>query len=102
MWFAVSIFLKGESTGKPPAEWLWQENIALFDCDSAHAAAELGAQYGRKHEATFTSVTGDDIHWSFDCVCSVYAIDDAPVSGIEVFSRFLRASEAASLLTPFD
>ena len=102
MWFGASILMRGEAKGQPTDDWLWEENIVLFDADSEEHAGELAAQHGRGHEDSYTAVSGDEIRWVYDRVYSVFEIGERPVSGTEVYSRFLRASEVASLLTPFE
>jgi hypothetical protein len=102
MWYRASIFMRGETKGRPPADWLWEESVVLFDADSHEHATALATNYARSHETSYISGTGEKIHWIFDRVFSVYQFDEAPVSGTEVYSHFLRAAEVASLLTPFD
>jgi hypothetical protein len=102
MWFGVSILIRGETKDRPPQDWLWEETIVVFDADSTEHAKELAARHGRSHEVSFTSGTGDEIHWVFDRVYAVCELDEPPVSGTEVFWHFPRAAEVASLLTPFD
>jgi hypothetical protein len=102
MWYGVSLLFENCHVGEPAHRNLWEERILLVDASSDAAAARVGKRLGKAEEHEYTSATGDRIQCRFRRVDSVYAIDaDAVETGTEVFSRFLRASEVASLRTPF-
>ena len=103
MWFAVSVFMKSISLAETEDQALWEESIVLVDADDEHRARTFGENFGRDAEHEYETASGDFLRWRFACVERVYPIDTDDLShGTEIFSRFLRASEAASLLTPFD
>lgn len=102
MWFAVSLFLEGTCPQRSQSKVLWSEEIVLVDATSEEEARELGMDFGRRYEGGYTTVTGDSILWQLRGVERVCSIGEADlVNGTELFSRFLRDSEAKSLLTPF-
>jgi hypothetical protein len=79
-----------------------EENIVLFEADSAEQAGGRAAEHGGAHEGSYTAASGVEIRWVYDSLYSVFEIGERPASGTEVYSRFLRASEVTSLLTPFE
>jgi len=60
-----------------------------------------GEKYGKAQEHAYDAEYSVKIKWTFHCVERVYLIDGELEEGAELFSRFLRNSEAESLLTPF-
>ena len=89
--------MRGESRDRPSSDWLWEESVILTEAESEEDAVVLAQSQGRAAECSFTSGSGEAIHWVFDRVAQVYQILGTPRSGCEVFSRHLRASEVASL-----
>ena len=101
MIYAVSTLLVGKHQDDSQ-EPLWQECIFLVEADSSESARGLAAPLARQHEVRYETVAGA-MEWRFHAVQSVFEIDgDQLTHGIEVFSRFLRNSEAISLLEPFE
>jgi hypothetical protein len=101
--------MRSESPTCPSGEALWEESILLVSADSIEEAQRMAVNLGRNAETTYESASGETIVWKFDCIQSIYAIIvglDAhgrpSESGTEVFSRYMRASEAFSLLRPID
>lgn len=102
MWFAVNLLFESIHNGQSSPENLWEESLFLLEADSRSAAEEQGKLLGQREEASYESATGDQVRWTFRGLESVYAIEaDSLEPGTELFSRFLRASEVHSLLTPF-
>jgi Domain of unknown function (DUF4288) len=103
MWYSAALFFQGVSQTHRAVETLWEEKLLLIDADSAEKAQSIAEQIGRASEHAYTSATQEDICWTFVCVERVYEIMDVGIkNGTELFSRFLRDSEARSLMTPFD
>ena len=103
MWFGVSIFMKGDCATRAESDILWQENIVLVEADSEAEALRKGQHIGKNSEDQYVSATGENIQWRFWQVERAYEIEGRVFeTGTELFSRFLRASEATSLLTPFE
>lgn len=107
MWYGVSVLMREESV-YPPDERIWEESIILVSADSIEEARATGERMGRDAETEYANVYGKTVAWKFDCIESVFELlDDIEdlrqlSAGVEVFSRFLRASEVASLLKPFE
>jgi hypothetical protein len=101
MWFTASIFHKGQHTNQPSADMLWEESLVLLEADSAEEALAMAEAIGCANCTSYETVNGDRVEGQFERVERVYEVDSSPVNGTELFSRFLRNSEAVSLLTPF-
>ena len=104
-WFTASLFFEGIHHGDSSAEPLWEEIIVLLqasDHDSAHSlAAQIGTK--RQHAYRVKAAAEHLLEWKFVKVERVFEIEaDTLDSGTEIFARFLRASEAVSLLQPFE
>lgn len=101
MWYAVSILSRGEPQGLDSQEGIWEESIVLIRAEDEIKAATAAADLA--HEPfSYKSRGGGEIRWSFDSVNCVCAIDaEHLMHGVELFSRFLRPVEVASLKRPF-
>ena len=101
MWYAACLLI--ESSRSPPgAEPIWEQSIRLIAADSEDEARAKAERLGQSEGTSYLTTAGM-LTWTFNRVERVYAIDtDTLTDGTELFSRFLRASEVASLLTPFD
>lgn len=102
MWYAVNMMYRSEH--KPPIpenQILWEESLVLFDASNEEEAKKKAHQLVTTGEAAYTSSTGDEVCWQFVEIQKVYQIGEDLRDGVELFSRFLRNSEANSLLQPF-
>ena len=104
-WFTASLFFQGVHHGSAEAESLWQEIIVLLEASDVDAANSMAARIGtqRQHSYYVDTPIRHLLEWKFvrvERVCEVES--DVLANGAEVFSRFLRASEATSLLQPLD
>ncbi|MEH6420857.1 DUF4288 domain-containing protein [Pseudomonas sp. CGJS7] len=101
-WFAASALFEGRHTGKNADANLWQESIYLIQ-DISSSEAELAARrIAISNEHSYRNSDGEEIKWVFvrlERICELQV--DAIGSGTEVFSRFLTASEVASLSRRF-
>jgi hypothetical protein len=102
MWYSASLLFRSVSPNRSDNDLLWEESIVLFEASSKEDAYERATTAGKAEQHGYITATGDELNWVFESVASVYEIGDGLCPGTELFSRFLRASEAASLLTPFD
>jgi len=101
MWYAASLFFRRKHTPPKPGS-KWEESIRLIDASSEDDARTKAQKLGRAEEHSYDTQDGS-LGWKFERVERVCAIDEAQLAnGTELFSRFLRESEAMSLLTPFD
>lgn len=100
MFYSVSLMYKSERTDSEPP--LWEERIILVSAIDKAEAEEKAQRMAKEYEATFAASGSVDIEWNFYQIERIHAIDDAIKDGAELFSRFLRASEAESILTPFE
>jgi|SRR5579872_3695406 len=102
MWYAASLFFRGVHT-PPKKDPKWEESIRLIDAVSEEDARIKASRIGQTEEHSYQTQDGHHLSWKFERVERVYAIDQAKIlDGTELFSRFLRESEALSLLTPFE
>jgi hypothetical protein len=102
MWYAANLLFKRTRASSPGGELLWEESIRLVKAESEEEAQMLAQQLGQSERVSYETSDGVVV-WTFDRVERIYAIEsESLVSGTELFSRFLRDSEVASLLTPFD
>lgn len=75
----------------------------MVESDDEKLAWREAEKLATRREAPYKNDQGQLISWQFVKVDRVYAIpDETLASGVEVFSRFLRDSEAKSLMIPFD
>jgi hypothetical protein len=101
MWYSVSLFYEGVHSTGPREENLWEEEIILVSATDASDAQNRAAQIAKEQEHEYLSGAGDVIHWIFRQIGTVYQIETELLQdGVELFSRFLRATEASSLLSP--
>lgn len=105
MWYSASLLFRAThdpALSKPP---LWEESIVLIDATDeaqARAAAVLYAE-AQQHQYLVDAASKETVKWEFERIERLHEIDAATlVHGVELFSRFLRDSEVASLLTPFE
>lgn len=101
-WYSISVFYEGlRSSGG--GENLWEEKIFLVQAASEALAVVASKELALTQEVDYRTDDDGVVRWTFRTVASVCAIDSAEISsGVEVFSRFITASEAESLLQAFD
>lgn len=101
MWYAACLLI--ESSRSPAgAEPIWEESIRLIEAATEQEARAKAERLGHSEGQSYLTTEGT-LTWTFNRVERIYAINaDTLIDGTELFSRFLRASEVASLLTPFD
>lgn len=101
-WFAASLFYRGVASDGDTAE-LWEERIALIEAGTPEEAFVSAQAIGVDGGVSYEASNGAGYEWSFYQVERILEIQsETLLSGTEVFSRFLRKAEAASLLTPFE
>jgi hypothetical protein len=102
MWYAASLLFKSIHSGSVSSN-IWEESIRLIQADTSELALKKANFIGAGEKVNYIVHSGDTVTWEFVKVERVYEIMDEQIKdGTELFSRFLRDSEAESLLTPFN
>ncbi len=102
-WFTASLLFEAVHTEPQTTPALWEESIVLIAADTEEEAERKAEDIGRREELEYRAERDNHVRWTFRAVQSVVSIGDKELcAGTEVFSRFLRASEASSLLTRFE
>lgn len=91
---------KSERTDSEPP--LWEERIILVSAMDEIEAEEKAKKIAVEHESEFTTSGSVKVAWKFHQVERIFPIEDSIEDGVELFTRFLRQSEAESILTPFE
>jgi hypothetical protein len=103
MWFCAAILRVAERDGERKTDSLWEEQFFLIESANEKLAWEEAEKLASHREAPYKNEKGELISWQFVKVDRLYAISEEKLrSGVEVFARFLRDSEAKSLMTPFE
>lgn len=102
MWYCASVLSVAERNGLRDADSLWEEQFLLIEAPDKESAYSEALAHASRPRLPYKNKAGVSIAWRFVKIERIYEIADAPpVNGTEVFSRFLRDSEARSLMTPF-
>jgi hypothetical protein len=102
-WFAASLLFEASHSEQTPDAGLWEESVVLIFAQSADAAKAEASALGASREHSYPAQGADVVTWKFRRIERVFEIESESLkSGTEVLSRYLRPSEVASLLTPFD
>ncbi len=102
MWYAASLLFESVHNGRSDPNALWEEKIVLLQAASEAEARRQADQLGKAEEHGYVSAEGEHVQWTYRRIERLSAIDAQTLGpGTELFSRFLRGSEVASLLTPF-
>jgi len=103
MQFSVSVLL--QSVHNPPlalSEQRWLEVIFCVTAEDDETAKQIAGKYAARYESEYQSMSGDQVRWSVCGFGGTHALEIEIAEGTELFSRFLRAEEGTSLLTPFE
>jgi hypothetical protein len=100
--FSVAVLFHTSPMSNPDTHLLWEERMFLVFADSEEDARVQAESIARKHELQYENADGVTVVSRFECVERVCSVSDELSNGCELFSRFLRDSEARSLLQPFD
>ena len=108
MIFAVSILFESTTTGPDCAgvrQALLEERILLFQGESEDEASEKAVVFSKRENFSYISASNTQVTWLFKCILAIYCPLNQHLTaedGHEIFSRFLRTTEAESLMTPFE
>lgn len=102
--FVASVLVRGDHVPPLPlAQQRWQEVVVVVQAhDEAEARAGAFARVQQDEACEYVSVTGHQVQWSAQAVAGIWASPHDLPDGATLFSRFLRATEAQSLLEPFE
>jgi hypothetical protein len=105
MWYVASAFFKSKHLGQTddrPA--LWEEMLLLIDATDNDDAARQAEDIARskEHEYEVLLPTPHVVRWTLVKIERAHLVDGPLERGAEIFSRFLRKTEAESLLIPFE
>ena len=101
MMYSVSLLFHTSPVDEPNSHQSWEDRILLILADDEDQAKFKAEEEARKHEFVYESAAGRMLTVKLACVERVFLIDSELTNGCELFSRFLRDSEARSLLEPF-
>ena len=102
-YFFVSILYRSSIDGESGESDLWEEQIIAIRADSESEAHEKAMKFALSQEHSYFNENGENVRWEFHKIERIFFVESEKIEdGTEVFSRFLRASEALSLLTPVD
>ncbi|MGP1517738.1 MAG: DUF4288 domain-containing protein [Ottowia sp.] len=102
-YFFVSILYRSSIDGESGESDLWEEQIIAIRAYSESEAHEKAMKFALSQEYSYFNENGENVRWEFHKIERIFFVESEKIEdGTEVFSRFLRASEALSLLTPFD
>lgn len=102
MWYCASILKIAERNGQRDSNSLWEEQFLLISATDEEAAMHEAEHLARQDKAPYSNRHGQVVSWKFVTMERIYQIAGSPLEhGTELFSRFLRDSEAKSLMTPF-
>jgi hypothetical protein len=102
MFYAAAIFYHISPVDQSEVIYLWEESIVLINAENEEDARFEAERIGHGHVSEYENANGVMVRTEFFCVQRIFQILNDITSGTEIFSRFLRDSEATSLLSPFD
>jgi len=101
-WYVASLLFESTHSTASSEEALWEERHLLLAAPDEQAANLMAIQAGNEGQVAYEGENRDQITWTFREVERVHRVEsDDLQSGVEIFSRFLKETEAKSLLTKF-
>jgi hypothetical protein len=102
MWFGVSLLYRSTHL-IPTADGIWEEVVVLVQASSQDNAEKIASEFAKSREVEYDVAAGDRVFWIFDSISGICEVEQEEIqSGIEIFSRFLRDSEVASMRTKLE
>ncbi|CCF97720.1 DUF4288 domain-containing protein [Ralstonia solanacearum] len=106
MRFLASLFFKStirDHGSAAPREGVWEEVIVLVISHTESGALARAEQLGVERSGVTYSSDSGEVTWTYVKVERVVPMEDGElIDGQELFSRYLRSSEARSILEPLD
>ena len=100
MYYSVSLMYK--NIRNDSREPLWEESIILISAMDEDEAKLKAITLAKNQESEYKTRSSTIVKWKLYKVERIFSIEDDLVNGTELFSRFLKESEARSLLESFD
>jgi len=101
MFYSVSLFFKG--LHEDGTQKVWEERIILIDAEDESQVEKKAKSLANEYEVEYRTANGDLLKWVFVDIGSIFEIESSQIEGgVELFSRFIKESEAESLLAPFE
>jgi hypothetical protein len=102
MWYAANLLYRSIHSPPDSKPTIWEESVRLIQAQTEVEARQEAERLGRAAAHAY-EVEDGTVTWVFEKIERLFAISDEQLrSGSEVFSRYLRDSEAKSLLTSFE
>ncbi|GAB7126061.1 DUF4288 domain-containing protein [Amantichitinum ursilacus] len=104
MIYMASLFFRSEvqSSLGELLESFWEESFVLVTADSEESAALKADIVGHGRSGIVYPTERGELTWVYVRAERIVQVDEPFFDGQEIFSRYLRAAEARSILMPFD
>lgn len=101
--YAASIFFRSLKNHKVAEPDIWEEQIIAVLARSEEEAYEKALSIALREEHSYFNDAGEQVSWKFQKIERVFPMRCGEITeGTELFSRFLKGSEAESLLRPME
>jgi hypothetical protein len=101
-WYVASLLFEATHSQPSLEEEIWEERHVLLSADTVESARQMASAIAAGPSVSYVGQDKDQVEWRFRQIERIYEIEQAELrSGVEIFSRFLKATEAKSLLTKF-
>lgn len=81
----------------------WMEVLCITPAESETLAREMTEQLAKEYESSYQAADGTAVDWKLVGCAGIWLTEEVTASNpVELFSRFLTASEGESLLKPFE
>lgn len=101
-WYVASLLFEATHSRPSDEEEIWEERHILLNADTMERARQMATAIASAPSVSYVVQDNDELEWQFRQIERIYEVEQPELtSGVEIFSRFLKASEAKSLLTKF-
>jgi hypothetical protein len=103
MVYVANLLFKSTVESMNEDKCLWEEQWVCVFANSDDDAMSKSDQYGRDNEHSYNNNRGQLVQWVFVKTLRIWLLESHILEDQqEIAARFLRSSEAVSLMTPFD